>query len=245
MCAARLILRDGTTVDGRFLSGSPDTIVFRDQTGMERRFNIDQIQSIDFGYMNPGADRQRDREDYGQMPLDRDRFALLPPGTQISVRTDQGINSRNAWQGIVYAATIVQDVNDRDGRVVIPRGSRASMVIRRVEQGPLGGENLILDLDSVQVNGRWYHVASTGLAGSKGPIGANKGTAEMVGGGAAIGTLLGAITGGGTGAAVGAAAGAVAGGGIEVLTKGHEIRVPSESVLNFRLDRPLELREVH
>jgi outer membrane lipoprotein SlyB len=74
-------------------------------------------------------------------------------------------------------------------------------------------------------------------------IGKNKRTAEMVGGGAALGTLLGAIAGGGKGAAIGAIAGAAAGGGVQVLTKGHEIRVPAETVLNFRLDQPLHLRE--
>jgi len=243
MSAARLMLRNGTVVVGQFLSGSPDTIVFRDDSGMERRFDINQVQSIDFGYVNPSADR--DRQEYNQSPLDHDRYALLDPGTPISVRTGQTIDSRNAWQGIVYPATIAQDVTDRDGRVVIPRGASAGMVIRQVDQGPLGGANLVLDLDSVQVNGRRYHVASTDVVGRPSPIGANKGTAEMVGGGAVLGTLLGAIAGGGKGAAVGAAAGAVAGGGVEVLTKGRVIRVPAESVLNFRLDRPLELREVH
>jgi outer membrane lipoprotein SlyB len=65
----------------------------------------------------------------------------------------------------------------------------------------------------------------------------------MVGGGAALGTLLGAIAGGGKGAAIGAVAGAAAGTGVQVLTKGEEIRVPAETVLNFRLDEPLQLRD--
>jgi hypothetical protein len=80
-------------------------------------------------------------------------------------------------------------------------------------------------------------------AGNDKGIGKNKRTAQMVGGGAVLGTLLGAIAGGGKGAAIGAVAGAAAGGGVQVLTKGHEIRVPSETVLNFRLEEPLHLRE--
>jgi outer membrane lipoprotein SlyB len=63
----------------------------------------------------------------------------------------------------------------------------------------------------------------------------------MVGGGAAIGTLIGAIVGGGKGAAIGAAVGAGAGVGTEVLTKGHQVRVPAETVLSFRLDQDLRL----
>ena len=48
---------------------------------------------------------------------------------------------------------------------------------------------------------------------AQGGVGANKRTAEMVGGGAVLGTLIGAIAGGGKGAAIGAVAGAGAGAG--------------------------------
>ena len=75
-------------------------------------------------------------------------------------------------------------------------------------------------------------------------VGANRRTAEMVGGGAVLGTIIGAIAGGGKGAAIGAAVGAAAGAGTEILTKGKEVRVPSETVLNFRLDQDLILRPV-
>jgi hypothetical protein len=54
-----------------------------------------------------------------------------------------------------------------------------------------------------------------------------------------LGTIIGAIAGGGKGAAIGAAAGAAAGAGGQVLTQGREVRVPAESILNFRLDQPL------
>ena len=64
----------------------------------------------------------------------------------------------------------------------------------------------------------------------------------MVGGGAVLGTLLGAIAGGGKGAAIGAVAGAATGAGVQVLTRGKEVRVPAETVLNFRLDQPLYLQ---
>ena len=63
-------------------------------------------------------------------------------------------------------------------------------------------------------------------------IGANRRTATMVGGGAALGTLLGAIAGGGKGAAIGAVAGAVAGGAAQVLTRGKEVNVPAETELD-------------
>src|SRR5579863_397954 len=200
MLAARLMLRDGSVVVGEFLRGSPDTIVFRDSSGVEQRFDINQVQSIDFGRSAPDRDRYQERDwndasgqpPAAQPPRSADLHAVLQPGTQISVRTGQLIDSRDNWQGIAYPATIVQDVLSNDGRVVIPRGAPASMVIRQVGQGPLGGANLVLDLDTVQIDGRGYHVASTDVVGNNG-VGANRRTAEMVGGGAALGTLLGAL----------------------------------------------------
>jgi outer membrane lipoprotein SlyB len=63
----------------------------------------------------------------------------------------------------------------------------------------------------------------------------------MVGGGAAIGALIGAIVGKGRGAAIGAAVGAGAGAGTQVLTKGKQVRVPAETLLNFKLEKDLRL----
>jgi len=95
----------------------------------------------------------------------------------------------------------------------------------------------------VTIQGRRYGISTADIkeSGNQG-IGKNKRTAEMVGGGAALGTLLGAIAGGGKGAAIGAVAGAAAGGTAQVLTKGKEVKVPAETVLKFKLDKPLRLQ---
>ena len=68
-----------------------------------------------------------------------------------------------------------------------------------------------------------------------------KRTAETVGGGAVIGTLLGAVIGGGKGAAIGAATGAGAGGAVQGVTKGQQVRIPSETKLDFILEQPVEV----
>jgi len=171
---------------------------------------------------------------------------VLPAGTQLSVRTDQTINSENAAPGRTYPASVMQDVVDRNGSVVIPRGSEAMLIVREVnEGGTIHNGNFVLDIDSIRVNGRRYTVNTADLeTRDRNGIGKNRRTGEMVGGGAVLGTLIGAIAGGGKGAAIGAIAGAAAGGGAQVLTKGREIRVPAETVLNFRLEEPLHLREM-
>jgi len=256
LSAAHLTLRDGTVVYGEFVSGSSGKIVFEDSKGVRRTFNIAQIKEIDFRTAEGSADRYipgdpipaargprqpafdstppgRDETRYG------DTWTTLFPGTILSVRVAEPIDSRAAAEGQTYPATISQDVMDGSGSLVIPRGSEAALVVRRIHEN---GE-LVLDLDSVRVKGRRYLVdTSTVRAENRDGIGANRRTAEMVGGGAALGTLVGALAAGGKGAAIGAAAGAVAGGGVQVLTRGREIRVPAETVLNFKLEDPLQLR---
>ena len=163
---------------------------------------------------------------------------VIPSGTSIHVRTDEAIQATAANQGRTFPATVSQDVSDSSGQVLVPRGSRATLL---VAQGSNPNE-VALDLKSVNVNGRTYAIESSGVSqtGKEG-VGKNKRTAEMVGGGAVLGTLLGAIAGGGKGAVIGAVAGAAAGGTAQVLTKGKEVKVPAETVLNFQLDQAVRL----
>jgi hypothetical protein len=244
--AARLTLRDGRVVSGEFISGSSDNIVFRDGQGVRRTYPTREVQMLDFDNLsNPAANARidsRDRVDNG-----RHIWTTLPAGTEISVRNDETITADTAVEGRTYPASIQRDVADNNGQIVLPRGSRANLVVLRSQEGgTFTGGNLMLDLDSVEVNGRRYRVSTEDLQRNNNRgIGANRRTGEMVGGGAVLGTLLGAIAGGGKGAAIGAVAGAAAGGGVQVLTKGKEIRVPAETVLNFRLDQPLPLREAN
>jgi len=262
LSAAQLTMRDGTVIYGRFISGTSQNIVFQDDNGVRRRFDLNQIQGIRFDNVSTTAGRYEDRRDsyYDQrnpapapVPVPNNNtayrngndWATLPAGTSISVRTDEDINSQNAVEGRTFTASILQDIVDGTGNIVIPRGSPATLVVRRItESNTLSNGNFVLDLDSVRVNGHRYRVDTQDIQQGDQGIGKNKRTAEYVGGGAVLGTLLGAIAGGGKGAAIGAIAGAAAGGGAQVLTKGHEIRVPAETVLNFRLDAPLHLREM-
>jgi len=262
LSAARLMLRDGSVIYGRFVSGTPDQIVFQEDNGVRRRFDVRQVDNIDFNAAtsaNPyrgdnGADRFGSGRNApytnGEYPNggypNNGAYAVLPAGTEIMVRTDEDINAQNNIAGRTYWATIDRDVMDSSGRIAIPRGSNAQMVIRSVNAGDkLTGGDLVLDLDSVWVNGRRYQVSTAAIEQRNGAgIGANRRTGEYVGGGALLGTLLGAVAGGGKGAAIGAIAGAVGGGATQVLTRGHEIRVPAETQLDFRLEQPLQLNEM-
>jgi hypothetical protein len=160
----------------------------------------------------------------------------IPSGTRVDVRTDQTIDARDRIDGRVYTGTVANDVVGQEGRVLIPRGSRAELVVRQTGQNELS-----IDLDSVTVGDKRYSIDASSTGGRKAGIGENKRTGEYVGGGALLGTLLGAIAGGGKGAAIGAIAGGAGGAGAQTLTRGNAVHIPAETVLTFRLDRPLDI----
>jgi outer membrane lipoprotein SlyB len=66
-------------------------------------------------------------------------------------------------------------------------------------------------------------------------------TAGKVLGGTGLGALIGGIAGGGAGAAIGALAGAAGGTAIAASKKGEQLQIPSESLLEFRLEQPVAL----
>ncbi len=160
-------------------------------------------------------------------------------GTEVTVRTNNSIEAKNANQGKIYTAVVDRDVTDNSGRVAIPRGSDAELIVRETS-----GRDLTLDLESINVNGRRYVVSTTdqsvaGTGSEKDGVGKNTRTGKYVGGGALLGTIIGAIAGGGKGAAIGAIAGGGAGAAGQTVTRGRAVKVPAETLLTFRLDRSL------
>jgi hypothetical protein len=168
----------------------------------------------------------------------------LPVGTKVSVRTEETIDSGKASEGQTFAAEVTQSVRDASGAVVIPRGANAQVIITSASQGGrfTKASDLALDLKSVAIDGRQYRISTVDIEqrGKEG-LGANKRTAQYSGGGAALGAIIGAIAGGGKGAGIGAGAGAGAGAITQVVTKGGSIKVPAETLLTFRLDKPLRI----
>ncbi len=230
--ADTLIMRDGSRVQGTVVSLTGRTITFRHADGVSRRYTTSQVQSLDF----QSAERANPRAGNGG-------GLEAPAGTELIVRTVETIDSRNSGPDQVFAAIFEQAVTNGAGQVIIPEGSSAQLLVRQMASGgKTGSPEMMLDVQSITVNGRKYLVSTADLAqDNDSGLGKNKRTAEVVGGGAAIGTLIGAIVGGGKGAAIGAVIGAAGGAGAQVLTRGREVRVPAETVLNFRLDRALVL----
>jgi hypothetical protein len=144
--------------------------------------------------------------------------AIVPSGTDVLVCVNETIDSKTADEGRVYAAQLDQDLLDEQGRVAVPKGSKAELLVRNVEKR----EELVLDLQSVFIGGRRHFVTADDYdqASRRPTIGNNRRTAEMTGGDAIFGSIIGALAGGGRGAAIGAVSGGAGGGLLQVFTRG-------------------------
>lgn len=248
-----LVLRDGNRIPGTLEGANTRTLSFRDRDGHLHRYNVSDVQAVRFGnepYDEPGPSGPPPADYRGGPPPNNyqgsDRGpspdmekVVLPVGTEVVIRTNERIDARDAVEGQTYAAEVDENIRDTDGYLAIPRGSDARLVIRRVENNG----DLILDVDTITVQHHTYRVSTQDVEeeNRREGVGANKRTGKFVGGGAILGTIIGAIAGGGKGAAIGAAAGAAGGATAQIVTRGKEIHIPPESVIRFRLDRPLRL----
>jgi hypothetical protein len=164
----------------------------------------------------------------------------VPAGTAITVTIDQSISSKNAQVGQGVVATVAHDVT-ANGKVVIPKGSHAKLVVSSAQaSGRLSTPaKLWLRLKSVEVHGKTYLIATSSTGRTM--KGKGKRDAGFIGGGAAGGALIGALAGGGKGAAIGAAAGAGAGTAGAAATGKKEVEFPAETRLSFTTRAPVTI----
>ncbi len=162
----------------------------------------------------------------------------IPQGTTLAVRLVDTIDSETSQPGQTFRATLDSPLAV-EGDVAIPSGYDVEGHIVDVKSaGKFAGQSvLVLQLDRISAGGKYYNLQTDQYRRQGSSRGKN--TAEKVGAGAGIGAIIGAIAGGGKGAAIGAAAGGGLGGGVQAATKGQQIKLPSETVLNFTLQAPL------
>lgn len=172
---------------------------------------------------------------------DAPKPVVVPADTAIPVVLDQTLSSKTATAGQPFLAT-VETAIEVDGRVAIPKGARASGVVKDAKAAGRfkGGSVLSLSLTNVTIDGTSYDISTSAPSFTHG--GKGKRTAVAVGGGAGLGAVIGAIAGGGKGAAIGAAAGAGAGTAGAAFTGKADVVLPAETALSFKLVQPLEVK---
>ena len=265
--ADTLILRDGKTVQGQFLGGSPRQIRMAVGDNVQT-FSVTDVSSLQFEGAKPASDSSSPLtpapaataaasaapapstddskkilhvEPSTPAPAVASDVSVIPSGTAITIRMIDGVDSKDARSGQSFKASVDDPVMVGD-RTVIPKGADVLTKLVEVKDPSKisGGGQLTLSLDTITVNGRAVNVNSESVT----TTGESKkgDSAKVIGGTAALGAIIGAIAGGGKGAAIGAVSGAGAGTAVRVLTSGAEVKVPSETRLTFTLQAPVKIQ---
>lgn len=163
---------------------------------------------------------------------------IIPEGTRLAIRLIDPIDTERNKEGDTFRASLDSPIVI-DGKTVVPKyaDATARLVSAKSAGRFAGSSSVVLVLSQIVIGNTAYDLET----GEYAKQGASRGgrTAKVVGGTAAVGAVIGAIAGGGKGAAVGAAAGAGAGTAAQALTKGEQIKLPAESLLEFQLKAPL------
>jgi hypothetical protein len=255
LCAAdTLTLRSGRVITGQYLGGDARHIRMAIGDHVDT-FDVDDIGDLQFGGNAPPApppqpppppaDQGRyDRRDQGfaQQPPPPPPTPVgvqIPSGTPITVRMIESVDSNAAHLGQTFRASVDEPVLV-NGQVLIPRGADALVkLVEDKESGKFEGKTILtLALTDITINGQTIDTTTGNVTQASGSRGSK--TAKVVGGTTALGAIIGALAGGGRGAAIGAASGAAVGGGVQVLTKGQQVKIPSETRLNFTLQQPIQ-----
>ena len=162
----------------------------------------------------------------------------IPAGTTLTIRMIDGVDSSVNQPGEIFRASLEDPIVSGD-RVVVPKGADVyTRLVSSSSAGKFSGKSeLHMELVKLDFQGKSYSLVSSTYSLSGDSRGKN--TAEKVGGGAVLGAIIGALAGGGKGAAIGAGVGGAGGGVYQAATHGKQVRIPSETKLDFQLDQPL------
>ncbi len=222
---------------------------------MHRRFLTTGILACSLGLLLTGCQKSADQAANSESASDSSapssaskaapaapKSIVIPENTNITVVLDETLGSKDSSTGQNFSASIQTPV-EADGRVVIPKGARATGIVRDAKPAGRfkGAAELAIALTSITIDGKEYEVhTNTHTLVTKGK---GKRTAVMIGGGSAVGALIGGLAGGGKGAAIGAAVGAGGGTAGAGLTGDRDIVLRAETPVTFKLTQPLEVRE--
>ena len=164
----------------------------------------------------------------------------IPDGTIVTVRTIDSIDSSVNRTGQSFRASLDAPIVVGD-QIVVPKGLNVFLRLADASSAGKfkGRSELTVSLDSFTYQGKTYQIASSDVQEKGGSRG--KRSAEVIGGGAVLGAIIGGLAGGGKGAAIGAGVGAGGGTAVQALTHGQQVKIPSETRLDFTLHDPVNV----
>jgi hypothetical protein len=245
--ADSLELKNGSLIKGRFMGGTESEISFQVGSSVQK-YNLADIVSLKFDSESaasgmparPNGALSSEPGTAEHPGIKARATATIPAGTRISVRTIDAIDSTKNHVGDRFQASLEEPLMVA-GNVVVAKGADVyGRLAESKESGTFSGRSqLRLELTGIVVNGQTVPV----VTGEYQLTGKSRGasTAKRTVGGAAVGSIIGALAGGGKGAAIGAGVGGGLGAGSEVITKGDQVKVPSETLLDFTLQQELSI----
>ena len=245
--ADSLELKNGSFIKGKFMGGTESEISFQVGSSVQK-YNLADIVSLKFDSERTANDQPKrsaswlpsEPQPAEQAGMKTPAYFTIPAGTRISVRTIDAIDSTQNQVGDRFQAFLEEPLRV-DGNEIV---SRDAAVFGRLAESKKSGtftgrSQLQLELTALVVNGQTVPI----VTGDYELTGKSRGasTAKRTVGGAAVGSIIGALAGGGKGAAIGAGVGAGAGAGSEIITKGDQVKVPSETVIEFTLQQEVSI----
>jgi hypothetical protein len=168
------------------------------------------------------------------------RTVSVPADTTLPIRLADALDTATTQTGQTIHGILAADII-ADDMVAIPRGTPVvGRVVDAKDATHFSGSSLLsIELTQIELKGQAIPISTSAF--SQQGKGRGKNTAVKTGGGAAIGAIIGALAGGGKGAAIGAASGGGLGAGVNAVTKGEQVKIPAETLINFKLQSPVSV----
>ena len=224
--ADTLHLTNGQVITGTFLGRSSSGVQFVGPDGTSQIYPPQEVESVSFGPVPAPP----------QTPAPQQVTA--PAGTILLVRMVDGLDTKTAYTGQLFTATLSTNLA-ANGYVVAPSGTTVyGQVVEAKSAGRVSGASqLKLQLTQIIIGGNAIPIMTDVFDSQKGKSSTRRSLFRTLGG-AGLGAAIGAIAGN---AGVGAAIGGVAGGVGSVVQRGDQVEIPSEAQLEFRLTKPVML----
>jgi len=244
--ADSLELKNGSLIRGKFMGGTESEISLQVGSSVQK-YNLADIVSLRFDSEKAGelpkpstSSLPNEPKPAEQTGIKTPAYVTIPAGTRITVRTINEIDSTQNHVGDRFEASLEEPLRVEGNEIVTRDAAVYGRLTESKESGTFTGRSqLRLELTALVVNGQTVPV----VTGDYELTGKSRGasTAKRTAGGAAAGALIGALAGGGKGAAIGAGVGAGAGAGSEIITKGDQVKVPPETLIEFTLQQNVSI----
>jgi hypothetical protein len=168
-------------------------------------------------------------------------------GTFVDVSINDTISTRSTRAGAEFTGSIVDDVKNKQGQVVIPAGSvvHGTVVESNPAPNPHTPGSLVVKFTSITVHGSDYPIDARidSLETVKQGRGVTGADAAKVGVGAAAGAILGRVLGKNTkGAVIGGVVGGAAGAAVANQTRDIDVVLPKGAHINGTLNSALTVK---